>query len=79
MKEALRAHRQMLRENGLKRVEVLVPHPDAELVRRVAKALTTKDPTSDVLRATIEKAVPVRNRLSFKEWLATPEEDDANA
>lgn len=53
----------------MKRVELSVPESDAQLLRRVAKALIRDDAAAEELRTVIDEAVPEKNRVTFKEWL----------
>ena len=70
MKPALQEHRRRLSDRGLKRVEVSVPAADAELLRRIAKALAQDDQASERLRQTVEKYVSGEPSLKFKDWIA---------
>jgi hypothetical protein len=73
----LQAYRLRMAARGAKRVEVSVPATDADLIRRVARALAGNDATAERLRLTIEQKVPRKNRLSFEEWLASlPDEEE---
>ena len=76
MNEPLQNQRRRPAENGIKRVEVCVRQSDADLIRRVARALAAADAKADRLRSAIEKSVPKKSTLTFKEWLATPSSSD---
>ena len=71
MSHSVQEHRRRLAARGIKRVEISVPQGDAEMLRRVAKVLSRDDDTADGLRAAIERHVPDRPAISFKEWLQT--------
>ncbi len=72
MKDSLQTHRRRMTDNGIRRVEVCVREQDAELIRRVARALAPDDRASERLRAIIQSSMPKKPTLSFKEWLETP-------
>jgi molybdenum cofactor biosynthesis enzyme MoaA len=75
MNQALQKYRRQLAERGLRRVEVALPAADAELIRRVARALKSGDDQAERLRLAIERAVPAKSNLTFKEWLAALPDD----
>jgi hypothetical protein len=75
MSEALQQHRRRMSERGMKRVEVCVREPDADMIRRVAKALATDEKAADGLRAAIASILPNKSALSFKEWLMSEMDD----
>jgi uncharacterized Fe-S cluster-containing radical SAM superfamily enzyme len=76
MTQALQEHRRRLAERGIKRVEVSVSEADADLIRRVAKALGKDDKTSDRVRTVIQGLVPDKVPVKFKEWLAASSDQD---
>ena len=57
-------------------VEILVPVADAELVRRVANALTNDDETARRLREALEEGTLDKVALKFKEWMAAFPDDN---
>jgi hypothetical protein len=69
MSEALQQHRRRMSERGMKRVEVCVREPDADMIRRVAKALVSDEKAAEGLRSAIDSILPHKTSLSFKEWL----------
>ena len=71
MSRAVQEHRRRLTERGHKRVEVSVLASDADLLRHVAKALSTDDDDAQRLRMAIQGAVPTGTPVKFKDWLAS--------
>jgi hypothetical protein len=61
-------------ELGLKRVELAVSAADADLLKRVAKALARDDQRAQHLRQALLGAVP-RGPVKFKDWLQAPSDD----
>ena len=59
-----------------RQVGVSVPVADAELVRRVANALTNDDETARRLREALQEGMPDKVALKFKEWMAAFPDDD---
>ena len=76
MSEALQEHRRRQAKRGIKRVEVTISASDAELIRRVAKALAADDDQSDRVRAVLQGHVARATSVKFKDWLATLSDDD---
>ena len=74
MTDAVREHRRRLTARGFKRVEVSLLAPDADLLRRVAKALGKDDGASSHLRAAIQGLLPVISPIKFDDWLADQSE-----
>jgi anti-sigma factor RsiW len=69
-------HRRRLANRGMKRVEVAVPAADADLLRRLAKALAHEDQQAQLLRQAILGAMP-SPPVKFKDWLKSPSDDKA--
>jgi hypothetical protein len=75
MSEALQQHRKRMSQRGMKRVEVCVREPDADMIRRVAKALVSDEKAAEGLRAAIDTILPTKTSISFKEWLMSGSSD----
>jgi len=73
MSESVQEHRRRLAARGFKRVELALPEADANLVRTIAKVLMKDDGSAEALRAAIQRSVPEQTRVSFKEWLESPD------
>jgi hypothetical protein len=73
MSESVQEHRRRLAARGFKRIEIALPAEDAELIRTIAKMLVKDDDAADELRAMIQRSVPDQNRLSFEDWLKSPD------
>jgi hypothetical protein len=69
-------HRRRQVARGLKRVEVLVPNNDSDLIRRLGKALAGDDDAAVKLRAAIDKVLTENGAVPFREWIATTDDDD---
>ena len=76
MNQALRTYRRRLAERGLRRIEVSLPAADAGLIRRVARALKSNGDQAEQLRLAIERALPTKSAVMFKEWLAALPDDE---
>jgi glycosyltransferase involved in cell wall biosynthesis len=63
-------------ERGLRRIEVSLPAADAGLIRRVARALKSNGDQAEQLRLAIERALPTKSAVTFKEWLAALPDDE---
>jgi hypothetical protein len=70
MNQALQNYRRRRAESGFRRVEVSLPAADAGLIRRVARALKSGDDQAERLRLAIDRAVPAKSNVTFKQWLA---------
>jgi hypothetical protein len=57
------------------RIEVSLPAADADLIRQVARALVSGDDQAERLRLAIDRAVPAKSTVTFKEWLAALPDD----
>ncbi|HEX2527064.1 MAG TPA: hypothetical protein VHL31_12310 [Geminicoccus sp.] len=73
MSGSVESRRRRFAEHGVKRVEVSVLASDADLLRRVAKALTDDDQQAERLRRFINGTVPKNKNatVKFKDWLAS--------
>ena len=67
-----------LAERGRQRVDLCVSVSDADLIRRVANALTNDDETARHLRDALQDEVPGKVPIKFKDWLASFPNEEAH-
>lgn len=76
MTNSVQAFRDRLVARGQRRVELCLSASDADLIRRVAKALLNDDEAAKRLREALQDKVPNKVPVKFKDWLAAFPEDD---
>lgn len=76
MAKALQEYRRRQAPPGLQRVELSVPIPDADLLRRVAAALANNDHKAERVRLAIQCMMRVTPADQFKDWLASLADND---
>lgn len=71
MTNSVQIFHRRLAERGQQRVDLCISDVDADLIRRVAKALTNDDDTARRLREALKDEVPGKVSIKFKDWLAS--------
>ena len=74
MGKALQEYRRRLAERGYQRVELCVSAADADLLRRVARALANDDEAARRLRKALQDKAPIP--VKFKDWLTSLADDE---
>ena len=74
--KAVARHRERLKRNGRVRVEVVVPEPDAALIREIAVALRDHPAPPDEVRERLRAALAPEPEQSIVELLAVDPEVD---
>jgi hypothetical protein len=76
--KAVARHRERLRRNGLVRVEVVVPEPDAAMIREIATGLRDDPARRDEVRERLRAAIALEPEQSVVDLLAVDPDVDVD-